>query len=93
MQGSCVKYHIIKFSSQLIYVSPITLWLRFMKPYVTSSGAEMGIFLTNYLNTIATNALAPCTTRPAASMVLAMQDKHVLIFHKEVFLQPDPSQC
>ena len=45
------------------------------------SAAEAEIFQNNYINTMAADPLAPCTTRSSAPMVLNMQDKWFLVFN------------
>ena len=54
--------------------------------------AETGILKAIYINTMAPDALAPCVARPSEAMVLNMQDKWVLVFHKGRFQPPAPSQ-
>ena len=46
-------------------------------------GAGTGMFWDNYINTMAVDALAPCVARSSAAMGLTMQDRRVLVFHKE----------
>ena len=41
---------------------------------------------------MAANALAPCIARPSAAMVLSMQDKYLITFHKERIQTHAPSQ-
>ena len=43
-------------------------------------------------NTMAADDLAPCVARSSAAMVLTKQDKQVLIYHKDTFQLPVPSQ-
>ena len=45
-----------------------------------------------YVNTMAVDALASCIARSSVTMVLTMQDKWVLVFHKEGFQLPVLSQ-
>ena len=54
-------------------------------------GAETGIFLGNYVNTMAADALATCVARSSATMVLTTQDKQVLVFHEEGLQLTTPS--
>ena len=39
---------------------------------------------------MATDALAPCVTRPPAAMVLTILDKPVIAFHEEGFQLTEP---
>ena len=43
-------------------------------------------------NIMAADALAPCGSRSSTAMVLFMQDKQILVFHKEVCQQCSPQQ-
>ena len=54
--------------------------------------AETGILQDKWVDTMAADALAPCVARASASMVLTMQDKQLLVFHKERFQRPVLSQ-
>ena len=45
---------------------------------VNPSGAETGIFRSNWVNTKAVDDLAPSVARSSAAMVLTMQDKQIL---------------
>ena len=49
-----------------------------------ASAGETGTFQENRVNIMAADALAPCGARSSTVMVLFMQDKQVLVFHKEV---------
>ena len=42
---------------------------------------------------MAAEALVTYVARSSATMVLPMQNKQVLVFHKEGFQSPAPSQC
>ena len=47
------------------------------------SNAEIRILQDNQVITIAADALAPCITKSSAAIALTMQDKWVLVFHRE----------
>ena len=55
------------------------------------SGTETGIFQENEVIIVAAEALATCVAKSSA-MVLCMQEKTVLVVHKEGFQLPVPSQ-
>ena len=61
--------------------------------HVKLSIAEKRIFQESLVNNVATDALAPCITRPSEVMILTMQSKQVLDFHGEGFRLPAPFQC
>ena len=48
-------------------------------------GVEIGIFHENYVNNMATDALAPGVAMTSAAMVMTMHDKEVLVFHEGGF--------
>ena len=50
-------------------------------------------FQNNLVDAMAADALAPCLARPSSTIVLSMQDKWNLGFHKEGFQLPVPSHC
>ena len=53
--------------------------------------AGTGICKDSWVSTMAADALAPCSTRSSASiMILTMQDKWVLVFHRNLLTK---SQC
>ena len=54
------------------------------------SGA--GILMVNYVNAMATDALAPCVASASAAMVLTMQDKRLCVLYQELFQLPAPAQ-
>ena len=56
------------------------------------SDAETSIFRNNWVNTIATDALAPYIPRSSETMLLAMSDKWFLVFHEVGFQLLVPSQ-
>ena len=56
------------------------------------SGAANRIFWTNWVNTMAADALAPCIARSSATMVLTVQGKWIFVFHEDEFQLPTPSQ-
>ena len=60
---------------------------------VNPSATETYIFRKSAVNTMATDASAPCVARTWAAMVLTIQDKLVLSFHEEDFQPPVPSRC
>ena len=41
-----------------------------------------------YVNTIASDAMAPLVARPSATMALTVPDRQVLVLHEEGFEQP-----
>ena len=45
------------------------------------------------LSLLASNALDPCVAKSSATMLLTMQDKQVVVFHKEGFQLHATSQC
>ena len=42
--------------------------------FIMNTDAEIEIFLTSYINTMAPNALAPCVARSSAALILILQD-------------------
>ena len=56
-------------------------------------GTNTGTFWNNKVNTMATDAMAPCVTRSSATTVLTLQCKCSLVFYKEEFQLPASSQC
>ena len=73
-----MRWCINKHNSNVI---PIKLHIIF----INFSDTEFRIFQDYYVNIMAADAMAPCVTRPSATMVLTMKYKLVLpvIFHKE----------
>ena len=65
-----------------------------MRYILKRSGVETRIFWDNWVNTctIAADNLAPCDARSSVAMILIVQDKLVLVFHKEVFQLPAPPE-
>ena len=61
--------------------------------WVNTSGAETGLLQDNKVITVAADALAPCTVRTSANMVLTIQDKWIFAFHEEGFQLPTPIMC
>ena len=51
------------------------------------------LFRFNKVNIMAADAMAPCVARSAAAMILAMQNRHVLVLHEEGFQLPVSCQC
>ena len=62
-------------------------------PFLNPSGAETRILWDSWVNVMATDALAPWISRSSPTMLLTMQDKRVLVFNKNFFQLPVPSQC
>ena len=56
---------------------------RFMWEFITSSGAESGIFQKNLVNTMDADALAPCVDWASSAIVLPIPGKCNLVFYKE----------
>ena len=54
--------------------------------------AETRIFLKNYVDTTAADALAPYVAGTWAAVILTMQDKRILVFYKEGFQLPAATQ-
>ena len=49
------------------------------------NGTETTIFQDHQVNDMDADALAPCVARSSATMVLNLQHKQVIVFHKEWF--------
>ena len=61
---------------------------------INPCGAETGIFLGNWVNTIVADALSPCMTRISSALTLTMKDKQALVLDIEGFQLPVLSfQC
>ena len=54
--------------------------------------AESRVFLEVWANTMVVDTLAPCLTRPLIAKIWTLQDEWVLVFHRERFQLPGPSE-
>ena len=63
----------------MLYTDRITAWVKLV-------GAEIGIYWSNCVNTMAADDLAPCVARTSAAMVLNELHQWILVYYNNCFI-------